>query len=305
MRLILLLALCFFVEGSLYAGYDPFVDGAMADVRVRVVDDRGEPVEDALVSIVFMTDAQKVDVAKGLSDRDGYFAAARNCIGEMRLWVRKDGYYDTKTHPTSFREYSGVEAAKTHRWSKRTVVMPIILKKRRHPARIPMHFADYKRYPATNEVFKLDLEMLEWCPPYGRGKHDDIHLIFEGWRNPKEWLDFYENLKISFPNGADGFYRVKVDSFSDFKYAYDAELKCTYEKELEFRHVRKTSGVLESKVLPKDEYLIFRVRTQTNELGHVTHAHYGRIGENLSHYIGLSIKAWFNPKEDDVNLEGL
>ena len=58
------------------------------------------------------------------------------------------------------------------------------------------------------------------------------------------------------------------------------------------------------KVLPaENEYFIFRTRTETNELGQVTHANYGRIGEKLNLAIGLSVKTWFNPKDNDTNLE--
>ena len=56
--------------------------------------------------------------------------------------------------------------------------------------------------------------------------------------------------------------------------------------------------------IPKDgDYFIFRARTVTNELGQVTHANYGRIGEKLNLAIGLSIKTWFNAKDSDTNLE--
>ena len=55
--------------------------------------------------------------------------------------------------------------------------------------------------------------------------------------------------------------------------------------------------------LPDDEYLVFRTRTATNQLGQVMSANYGRIGEKPNLAIGLSMKAWFNPKANDANLE--
>ena len=62
-------------------------------------------------------------------------------------------------------------------------------------------------------------------------------------------------------------------------------------------------GITEAKRFPKDEYLVYRVRTRTNEVGQVVHAHYGRIGESFGHYIGLSTKCWFNLNDNDTNLE--
>ena len=44
--------------GNIFAAHHPFVDGAEADVCVKVVDDLGEPVGGASVSVVFMTDVQ-------------------------------------------------------------------------------------------------------------------------------------------------------------------------------------------------------------------------------------------------------
>ena len=105
------------------------------------------------------------------------------------------------------------------------------------------------------------------------------------------------------PNCVDGFYRQKIDGQSKLRYSYEANTNVVYEKAFEFRHVMKPGGKAESKRLEKDEYLVYRVRTQTNELGQVTHAHYGRIGEKFSQYIGLSIKSWFNPTDNDTNLE--
>ena len=46
--------------------------------------------------------------------------------------------------------------------------------------------------------------------------------------------------------------------------------------------------------LPDDEYLVFRTRTATNQLGQVTSANYGRIGEKPNLAIGLSMKACIN-----------
>ena len=293
-----LLPVCF-----LKADYNPFVDGAMADVRVHVVDDEGLAVNDADVSVVLLTDVQKCNVVKGKTDADGCFHAQGDCIGEMRLWVRKSGYYDTKTKPREFRKFSGKEATKAHRWSDGTVVIEVVLKKMRSPIRLGFRSCDFRPFPATNEVVKLDLEKLDWCPPYGKGKHDDVHLVFDGWRNPDDWDDYHEHLKVSFPNGADGFYRIKVDPTSAFKYAYSADTNRVYSRAFEFRHVHTKDGIVESKLFPKDEYLVYRVRTQTNEVGQVVHAHYGRIGESFGHYIGLSTKCWFNPNDNDTNLE--
>ena len=294
---------CSLLSANAKAAYNPFVDGARADVCAHVMDDAGLPVKDAEISLVFMTGAQKVSIAKGLSDASGLYTAARDCNGEMRAWIRKEGYYDTETGMVLHEIQPTEITVRTRHWSDKTIDMSFVLKKKRDPIKTVFHAVDFKPYPITNATLKLDLERLDWCPPYGKGRHDDMHLVFDGWRNPADWDDFHEHLKISFPNCADGFYRLKVDQTSAFPYAYHAAQDTTYEKELVFRNVHTRNGITESKKLSADTYLVYRVRTQTNELGQVVHAHYGRIGEKFRQNIGLSIKSWFNAKDNDTNLE--
>ncbi len=296
---------CLFVTVGIVqsvVAYSPIIDGALADVKIKVVDDVGEAVPDATISVTFYTTPQKVDVKRGTTDAEGCFSAKGRCIGEAHAWIRKDGYYETKIDPT-FRVLPDKDAARLRKWSDGTVETTATLKKMRDPANLVFHYLEYKKFPATNEVVKLDLEMLDWCPPYGKGLHDDMHLVFDGWRNPKDWYDFHEHLSVSFPNCVDGFYRRTADVTSGFRYGYSASTNEVYWKDLDFRFARVMSGVTNRVCLANDEYLVYRVRTQTNEFGQVTHANYGRIGEGMSQQIGLSMRSWFNPKDNDTNLE--
>ena len=301
-----LISLLSLISFGLYAEYNPFVDGAAADVRVCVVDDRGAPVSGARVSLVFLTDIQKVDVAKGLTDSNGHFNAVRNCIGEMRICVQKDGYYETSRQSVrEFRKLDGTAVIQQRRWADATVTIPIQLKKIRNPVRLKSNAVQYRGFPATNEVLRLDLERLDWCPPYGHGKHDDLHLTFDGRSNTDGHGGFFGHLKVDAPHCADGFYSARVDSFSSFKYAYAASTNSVYRKTVELRHAYEYGkGVVESKKLAAGEYLIYRIRSQTNELGEVTHAHYGLIGEGFRQVLGLTMRSVFNPTDNDTNLEG-
>ena len=57
------------------AAYSPFIDGAIANVKIKVVDDRGEAVPDAAISVTFYTAPEKVDIKRGKTDALGYFFA--------------------------------------------------------------------------------------------------------------------------------------------------------------------------------------------------------------------------------------
>ena len=284
------------------AAYSPIIDGALADVRIKVIDEMGEAVPDATISVTFYTAPAKVDVKRGMTDAQGCFSAKGRCIGEAHAWIRKDGFYETKADPR-FRTLSDSDVTERRKWSDGVIETIAVLKRKRNPVKLGFRFWEYRRFPATNDVLKLDLEMLDWCPPYGKGCHDDLHMVFDGWRDPKDWYDFHEHLSISFPNCVDGFYRRMADASSAFRYDYAAATNAVYSKGLDFRFARVTNGVTNRMCLAKDEYLVYRVRTQTNELGQVTHAHYGRIGEGMSQLIGLSIRSWFNSNDNDSNLE--
>jgi len=300
------LACLFSVVGIAHfaAAYSPIIDGALADVRIKVVDDMGEAVPDATISVTFYTAPEKVDVKRGKTDAQGCFSAKGLCIGEVHTWIRKDGYYETKADP-KFRILSDKEAEQHRKWSSGTVETVAVLKKKRNPIGLNFSHKQYWAFPVTNDVFFLDLESCEWCPPYGKGKYKDMSLLYEAIEHPEDgWgATYWNKLTLSMPNVVDGFYSMKAEPSSQFLYAYHANTNAVFSKSLVLERERKNDHMIK-KVLPaENEYFIFRTRTATNHLGQVTSANYGRIGEKLNLAIGLSMKAWFNPKTNDTNLE--
>lgn len=291
-----------FVHFSL--AYSPIVDGALANVGIMVVDDIGEPVSNASVSVTFYTTSETVDVRRGKTDENGYFSANGRCIGEVYALIRKDGHYETKIAP-AFRTLSDSDAARRHRWSDDVVKTTARLKRKRNAVDMKFFRRQYWPFPVTNQVFLLDLEKGQWCPPYGNGRHGDISLLYEAVEHPEEgWaVSYWNRLTLAMPNAVDGFYRLKNESFSKFAYAYEADTNAVYSKSIILEIERKNDRMVKVEIPRDDEYFIFRVRTETNELGRVTRANYGRIGEKLHLAMGLSIKAWFNPAPNDTNLE--
>jgi len=225
------------------------------------------------------------------------------CIGEAHAWIRKNGYYETKMDPV-FRVLSDGDAERLRKWSVGTVETTATLKKKRNPITTSFHSVDYLYpIPATNEVVRLDLETFKWCPPYGDGRHDDLHLLYEVWQDKGNWLSFCKKLTITAPNCVDGFYRRKVDATSGFRYEYQAATNEVYEKTIVY-NVDRRGGKPDVVELPRDdEFFTFRMRTATNETGKVVQAHYGRIGERSGHMFGLRMKTWFSTKPNDTNLE--
>ncbi len=293
-----------FGMSNLAMSYSPVIDGAYADVKIRVVDDIGEVVSNATVSVTFYTAPDKVDVKRGKTDVKGCFLAKGRCIGEVHAWIRKNGYYDTKIDP-AFRTLSDKDVQQQRRWSDGTVETVAVLKKRRNPVSMIFNHRQYWAFPATNEVFFLDIETCQWCPPYGNGKNRDMSLFYEAVEHPEEgWaVSYWNKLTLTMPNVVDGFYKANMEPFSKFAYAYEANTNAVYAKSLVLEIERKNDRMIKVDIPAENEYFVFRTRTATNEVGEVTHANYGRIGEKLNLAIGLSIKSWFNKNDNDPNLE--
>ncbi len=302
MRSKLLILFCISLFSCEGFAYSPIIDGALADLKVTVTDDKGVLVPDAEVSFIFYYEASKSKSTKVLTDQNGVAAAQGNCIGEAYVVVRKDGYYKTRIKPP-FRLLSVDEACKIKRWSTETVDCTVTLKKKHNPIKMSLHSGNYLTIPVTNSVVFFDLEKFAWCPPYGDGKHKDVEMLYETWQSKEKWNWFWRKLTISFPDCVDGYYRMKRDAFSDFSYAYEADTNAVYSKTFVMELDRRNGEIMTKSSLPDDEYLIFRTRTATNSLGQVTHANYGRIAENAGHIFGLRMKVWFNPTINDTNLE--
>ena len=300
------LACLFAAIGSAHfaAAYSPIIDGATADVRIKVVDDLGESVPDATISVTFYTAPEKVDVKRGTTDAQGCFSAKGRCIGEAYAWIRKDGYYNTKISP-KFQTLTDNETESRRKWSDETVETTATLKKKRNPAKLILKGGTFQelKYPATNVVMGLDLQRFDWCPPFGKGKYDDLQIKYDFWRSPTNWFQVYSHLDITMTNCLDGVYLVPTDDFSKMNRCYGADTNAVYLKALEYVYDRKTGNVERDVEMPRDKYMVFRTRTKVNDKGELVSANYGLIFEKSEYGIKLNMRTAFNPKPNDTNLE--
>lgn len=94
-----------------------------------------------------------------------------------------------------------------------------------------------------------------------------------------------------------------VDDASLLKRCYRANPDATYQRRLEFVYDRRNGEVERCERMPKDQYMVFRTRTRTNEVGNVTSANYGLIFEKGKYGLNWNIRVGFNPTPNDTNLE--
>lgn len=287
-----------------YADYSPFLNGAKANVKVVVSDENGCVVSNANVRVAFLVEPVKETVVQGRSDNDGTFNAFSSlCIGRYTISAFKDGYYDTFVK-RSISVQDVERVVKSRKWTEEEKVEKVTLKRIRKPVKMQRTNIVNGRFPATNEVLKLDLQLLQWCAPYGNGVHDDMHIVYKSENSSDVWLEFSRSLEISFPNAADGFYTAKLDgSGSSLRYDYAAETDRLYNKKLHFSFGRTEKAITNNVLLADDEYLVYRVRSKTNEVGKVVSAHYGVICERIRYIMGFDISSIFNPNKNDANLE--
>ena len=281
----------------------------VAEVVLSVTDDSGNMVTNADVSIWFknFTTPEGIEV-KGKSDADGHFAAAhRTPSSGVFVYVEKDGFYPSSMS-ASIRDFPDKKeeferAFARDRWSEKPARLNITIKRIIEPKRLAFHTVNPKKFPVTGKPFGLDLETLEWCPPYGNGRHEDATLVYEAWQDPDRRLRFTRKLTVTMPNAADGFYIVKLDTTSAFPYGCRADTNAVYRKEGMLFFDRSEERIIDQRLPAGDEYFIFRTRTVTNAEGRIVSAHYGRIGEKPQFVTGLKAAVWFNPDENDTNLE--
>lgn len=293
--------LSFLVMSAYCAVYNPYEDMARVDVTLHVIDEMGMPVHAVSAFIAMHDTPEHAKAVEGVTDALGNCRIHGESRAEAMGGLSKDGYYDATFKP-DFRNLSLEETTRLRSWSDASVTNNLCIRKIRNPTKMYRHHVDFLQFPATNEVIKLDVETFEWCPPYGKGKHDDLHLVADVWRNPKVFSDFHYHLKVMFPNCMDGFYFANREGTSAFPFCYNADTNSVYNTEFELRHVLTTNGITESVKIPDDKYIVFRVRTATNDVGQIIHANYGRI-HKLKQVLGLSATTWFNPSDMDTNLE--
>lgn len=285
--------------------YDPHRDGAFAELAIRVVDDRGIPVDGANLCVSFATGPVDGIERTGQTDKDGRFFANSKTTSSIWISVHKEGYYRTRLHVDAQNVPYDV-ATETRKWSDGPVDTTVVLKKIRNPAKLIVNGALYLRapIPATNTLMGFNLEKFDWCPPYGVGVHDDLQLEYDFWRSSTNWFQVYSHLTLTMTNGVDGVYFSPVDAYSELKRCYQANPHAFYQRRLEFVYDRRTGEVVSDIPMPEDHYMVLRTRTKTNEVGEVVSANYALLYERGECGAGvISLRVAFNPTPNDTNLE--
>jgi len=147
----------------------------LGKVTIRVVDNDGQPVENAAVTLRFDypkgfgmgwgTSSKYVD---GVTDKDGLYTLTKAAPNIWMYMVRKEGFY------LSGDNYEFKERTAGLLWSPWNPTMEIKLKKEKNPTKMyakSINNMNAKKVPALDTPIGYDLEKGDWVAPYGKGSY--------------------------------------------------------------------------------------------------------------------------------------
>lgn len=287
--------------------YNATRDGALVNICLHVVDSTGNPVPHARLRGGLQTGAGFNDFSsiEGITNTNGDYIVHGKCTRRVRCGITKKGYYPSEffiSYPVKDIKPQVIDG----KWQPFGEERDVVLKEIRAPGKL-CTFPDTLRscrIPEFDKWLGFDLELCDWCEPYGRGAHKDVLLKFDATRN--QLHDYCYVMDVSFTNNPyAGAYKLMKDKSSRLMTEYAADSNATYQATFSFVSEQVQGEPRHWDFLDADSYLVFRTRTSVDADGHLKGAHYGKIlGRWLSdaEFMILS-DGCFNPVENDVGIE--
>jgi hypothetical protein len=277
-----------------------FAEGADAKVTLHVVDQSGNDVMNADVSINFCCHSND-KIILGKTDKTGCFTAGGRLAEEIIYSVNKEGYYRTRTKFWIMDTYR--RCLQNGRWIPWNPTFQVTLKEIRKP--IPMVAKKVEsKVPKYDVPIGFDFKVGDWVAPYGKGVVADMTLTYSETEREDTWCKY--DFKVEFLSPSGGAYIQKKDSYSILGSVNEAALE-GYSPSRSFVYERTDSKIIQDVKITTDDCLVFRSRTETDEKGVIVNANYGKIYGPFDFAYGRNRKVvftyYFNPTPNDRNLE--
>jgi hypothetical protein len=252
-----------------------------AKATFKIIDEDATPIEGTSVHVAVWNHSHYKDQNNdfhGQSNNEGLFIVESNCQGNFEITVQKEGYYRSNYHhqPCDWSTMPK-DGDRLQPWNP---TVPIMLKKIGKPIPMivrPAKWNNISELPIMNEHLGFDLVVLDWLPPYGKGKRADIRV--KAVRNEGDEKNYTANLTIEFPNKGDGVIAVPkiLGGENELKYPRSAPL-IGYSGEPLLRNLRHQEKIDESlqKTIEPFGYIL-RIRTEFDASGKVISALFGKI----------------------------
>lgn len=280
--------------------------GALAKIKIHIVDDLGHNVSNADVSVFFgMNFRPKGYYLKGVTDTNGvYVAEGKTCGDEIIVDASKQGFYNS-VKKLCFAKMGVEHKVEDGKWLPFNEIEKITLRKIKKP--IPLIALNKLIDVAyTNIWLGFDMEKKDFVKPFGCGNNIDFEIKVE-WDGLPAWESKSCSAKIRFEGDGCGGYYAKNVSESSFPYTYQAEPNCSY-AERKVCIVDRNGDPYTTKIpFVKDSSFVTRTRCQM-DIGKIKVANYGciihlEIGPSRRGVALLRLSYVFNPIPNDTNLE--
>lgn len=278
-------------------------DGAMAQMKVYVVDDDGKPVEQVNIKAVIAMHLSEYQLA-GHTDTNGCFVVEGKTTGNyIELWAEKDGYYQSKKKLI----YIGPEYAhdvKDGKWQPYGAEEKILLRKK--GAQKLRRIFRQVHLPSTNVWIGVDLKKGDLIAPFGTGCYADFEVNAQ-WDGLPSWKSRFCRMGVRFLGRDSGYYFANNVLESSFPYSFLANDK--HEYAITYEYVDREDGVSTmSSEFERTHNMVVRSRCVHSSNGALVSAHYGdivclRISPSRTGKPLFSFGFVFNPVANDLNLE--
>lgn len=292
--------------------------GAKFKVIYHIVDDEGHALKNQQIRYAYQNDYPRKRW-EGLvtTDMNGIAVVQDKVGSQMTIGVYNKDYYVSWDKIQFFWREGVSPLVKDGKWQPYGEKRTLVVKRKKNPVDMKWYNWGIDGYlaPATNVWIGLDLELGQWCKPYGDGKCEDVLFRFSGVITDKSTWDTKTEVSFSrIPHA--GFYIMEKDFYSDMKSCYLASTNDVSYAEREFVFASSGGKGISPRDqtanrLAEDKYIVFRTRCTVDEDGKLVSAHYGKIcgelwgGKYKLMFRGNDNGIYFNPTPNDPNLEDM
>ena len=281
-------------------------DGAMAEIRLCVIDDMGWAVTNASVRVVMDMPTGEYSLF-GKTDTNGVYVAKGKTNGNyVEFLVGKDGYYGSRKK-IIFAKMGAEHDVKDGKWQPYGEKMSILLKPIKNPFELcSVPVKDYKFTDTICKWIGYDLEKNDFVKPYGAGTVSDFEVYLD-WDRVYSIMDCKQaGYKIRFAEPWSGYCPMQIDAESEFPTPYNAVTNATFLKEAEFYD--RYEGERVRNTFDKSKCWVIRSRCKIDEHGRLISANYSvarllGMSGNRELKAGFGFVGAFNPTPNDTNLE--
>jgi hypothetical protein len=246
-----------------------------AQLTVRVTDDEGKPVADAMVAVLGFNRERK-----GKTDRDGRFTATlRNGMSGVDIVAEKKGYYSIGRY---IYEFTG--GYTNDQWRPWNPELNLMLAKKRTPAVLQQKYVHGAGIPFKGEPAGYDLLVGDWVAPAGKGQVSDF--IFLAHTTTTNGNSTSNRLALTFSNPADGLIHTNIHWRNDYTLRLPPIAPQTgYSNKWEFylnESRDPVTRIIHRQVnWSEDDNYYFRVRSRLDANGLMRSAIYGKIYQGI------------------------